>query len=180
MEALTLTSRTLDLGNRILKVNHAGEHGAVNIYTGQILLARLTAPSLVSELIEFRAHELRHRAIFWAELKRRNRPRCKSYWLCGVGGYVLGVLTGLFGAQAITATTVAVERVVLRHLEHQITVLDGQDQSAVTAITAIVQEEQLHHNQSEALLVTNGLWHKILVPIVSGATEFVIWLGMRL
>ena len=31
-------------GDRVVKVNHAGEHGAVNIYRGRLLLARLTAP----------------------------------------------------------------------------------------------------------------------------------------
>ena len=32
-----------ELGGRVLKVDHAGEHGAVNIYAGQIFMARLTA-----------------------------------------------------------------------------------------------------------------------------------------
>jgi len=36
-----------DLGSRIIKVNHAGEHGAIYIYAGQILMARLTARSIV-------------------------------------------------------------------------------------------------------------------------------------
>jgi len=48
-----------DLGSRILKVNHAGENGAVNIYRGQILSAGLTARSMVAELREFKAHEER-------------------------------------------------------------------------------------------------------------------------
>lgn len=59
-----------DLGSRILKVNHAGEFGAISIYTGQILVARLFARDLVPELVEFRSHERGHRAIFGAELKR--------------------------------------------------------------------------------------------------------------
>ena len=46
-----------DLGDRIIRVNHAGEQGAIGIYTGQILLARLTAPKMVAELREFRTHE---------------------------------------------------------------------------------------------------------------------------
>ena len=116
---VTGTSMTIagtSLGNRILKVNHAGEHGAVGIYTGQILMARLTAPHLVDALDGFRAHERRHRQLFDAELQRRHRPRCRSYTLCGLGGLALGLLSGLLGAKAIAVTTVAVERVVLRHL----------------------------------------------------------------
>src|SRR5512138_2078199 len=148
METIVEPAVGLDLGSRILKVNHAGEHGAVNIYSGQILVARLTARALVPELIEFRSHEQRHRAIFWSELQRRNRPRCKSYWLCGIGGFTLGLITGLFGSRAIAATTVAVERVVLRHLEQQVATLSGVDAPAIAAINAIIQDERLHHDQS--------------------------------
>ncbi len=168
-----------DLGNRILKVNHAGEHGAVNIYTGQILLARLTAPHMVAELREFRSHEQRHRAIFGAELERRGRPRCRSYGLCGLGGFVLGAVTGLLGPAAISATTTAVESVVLRHLQHQLMVLDGRDPAAVAAIASIVAEEQQHHDQSVAHGHADSFWSRFLNPLVSGSTEAVIWLGMR-
>jgi demethoxyubiquinone hydroxylase (CLK1/Coq7/Cat5 family)/pimeloyl-ACP methyl ester carboxylesterase len=128
------SSANEELGSRILKVNHAGENGAVNIYRGQILAARLTARSMVPELAEFQSHEQRHRAIFAAELQRRGRRRCRSYLLCGLGGLVLGLMTGILGRRAISATTVAVERVVLGHLAQQLRVLRGKDEAAVTAI----------------------------------------------
>lgn len=169
-----------DLGDRIMKVNHAGEHGAISIYSGQILMARFTARDMVGELSEFRAHEQRHRAIFAAELHRRRRPGCRSYWLCGLGGYVLGLITGLLGRGAIAATTVAVESVVLRHLEQQLVLLSDSDPAAATAISAIVAEEQHHHDQSATRVQTDTLWTKVLTPIVSASTESVIWLGMRL
>jgi 3-demethoxyubiquinol 3-hydroxylase len=168
------------LGGRVLKVNHAGEGGAVNIYAGQILLARFTARSLVNELIEFKAHEEKHRAIFYAELQRRGIRRCRSYRLCTIGGFVLGVITGLFGSSAIAATTVAVERVVLGHLKQQLDMLTGQDEAAVAAISKIVEEEQQHHDQSTMHVDARSIWPRILTPIVAASTESVIWLGMRL
>src|SRR4051812_44502413 len=140
---MELSARVLagdGLGGRILKVNHAGENGAVHIYAGQLLLARLTAPSLVAELREFRSHEEVHREIFGSELERRGVRRCRSYLLCGIGGYALGLVTGLFGGGAIAATTVAVERVVLRHLKQQLQVLEGRDPEAADAVRAIVGE----------------------------------------
>lgn len=175
-----MSSRRTDLANRILKVNHAGENGAIHIYAGQIFMARLTAPSMLAELREFKSHEERHRAIFQEELDRRGRPRCKSYWLCALGGYVLGLLTGLFGRAAIAATAVAVERVVLRHLQHQLKLLAGQDEAAVQAISRIVTEEQQHHDQSAAQLTESRFWPRLLTPVVAASTESVIWLGMRL
>jgi ubiquinone biosynthesis monooxygenase Coq7 len=170
----------LDLGTRILKVNHAGEHGAIQIYTGQILLARLTAPQLVDELRDFRSHEMRHREIFGAELARRGARRCRSYWLCGIGGWTLGVLTGLMGAPAISATTVAVEQVVLRHLGHQLEQLRGSDVDAVTAISAIIDDERQHHDRSAAHERAGSFWPRLLTPVVAASTEAVIWLGMKL
>lgn len=164
---------------RVLKVNHAGENGAVHIYAGQALLARLTAPGMVAELLEFKAHEEGHRATFWAELQRRGRPRCRSYWLCGMGGFVLGLLTAVFGPRAIAATTVAVERVVLRHLEQQLKLLNGQDEAAVAAVESIVNEERQHLNQSSSHIVLDRFWTRILSPVVSISTEAVIWIGMH-
>src|SRR5262249_42247700 len=108
------------LGDRILKVNHAGEHGAVNIYRAQILVSRWLTPSIVSELREVLGHEMRHRALFGEQLARRGARRCRSYHACGLGGFLLGLLTGPCGRAAVAATTAAVESVVLRHLDAQL------------------------------------------------------------
>lgn len=168
------------LADRFLKVNHAGEHGAICIYTAQIHIARFTAPALVAELVEFRSHERRHRSIFLAELQRRGRPRCRSYGLCGAGGYFLGFITAICGRSAIAATTAAVEKVVLRHLQQQLAALGTGDPAATSAISAIVAEEQQHHDRSEALAKAGWFWPRVVSPVVSASTEFVIWTGMRL
>jgi ubiquinone biosynthesis monooxygenase Coq7 len=169
-----------EFAHRVLRVNHAGEHGAVNIYAGQIFVARFTAPAIVDELREFKAHEERHRATFWSELVRRGQPRCRSYAWCGLGGFVLGLLTALLGRRAVAATTVAVERVVLRHLTDQLTVLHDRDAAATAAIASIVAEEQQHHDRSAVHSQAGGFWPAVLTPVVAFSTEFVIWTGMHL
>lgn len=167
-------------GTRILKVNHAGENGAVHIYAGQIAMARWTAAAMQAELREFQQHELQHRAIFAAELERRGARRCRSYALCGIGGYVLGLFTGLMGRHAMAATTAAVESVVLRHLQAQIAELQHSDAAAVTAITRIVHDEQQHHDSAAAQARASRWWRAVITPVVAASTETVIWLGMRL
>ena len=174
-----INRRTL-FGDRVMKVNHAGENGAIHIYTGQIFMAHIRAPALVAELREFKAHEEQHRSIFAAELTRRGMPRCRSYWLCGAGGLALGIVTGLFGGQAIAATTAAVERVVLEHLRQQLLTVNGSDDQAAAAISAIVDEEQQHFDRSTSHLRPADFWSRLLSPVVAAATESVIWLGMRL
>jgi len=171
--------RSPQLAAQVMKVNHAGEHGAINIYAAQILMARFTAKSLLPELQAFKADEERHRNIFLAELNRRGLARCRSYWLCAMGGYMLGLGTGLLGARAISITTVAVERVVLKHLRHQMEFL-ADDTHATTAISSIIEEEQEHHDEANFHCHTNRAFETVLSAIVSGATESVIWLGMRI
>jgi ubiquinone biosynthesis monooxygenase Coq7 len=180
MELAVQPSAAPRLADRYLKVNHAGEHGAICIYTAQIHVARITAPALVPELLEFRSHEMAHRSIFLAELQRRGRPRCRSYWLCGTGGYFLGLITALCGRSAIAATTAAVEKVVLRHLRHQLAALGAGDPPATAAISAIIADEQQHHDRSAALAKTGRFWPKVIAPVVTVSTELVIWTGMRL
>ncbi len=166
------------LGDRVLKVDHAGEHGAVCIYYAQRVVARWRAPDLVGELTKFLLHERRHRGLFADELEKRGVRRCRSYWLCALGGGVLGFVTGLLGRDAIAATTVAIERVVLRHLEEQLAALSSEDFEVVVILKDIIADERNHHDHSAARLRSSGIWQKILIPIVSASTELVIWIGM--
>lgn len=168
------------LGDRILKVDHAGEHGAVNIYRAQILMARWTAPQLAPLLRHFLEHELGHRALFRDRLQARGVRRCRSYVLCGVGGWTLGLVTGLLGPSAIAATTFAVESVVLQHLMEQRQQLEHIDRDAFDAVSRIVAEEQEHQDHGRDTMLPGAFWPPILTPLVRVSTEAVIWLGMRL
>ena len=180
---MSLTARLAfgeTLGDRVMKVDHAGEHGAICIYRAQRWMARWTASDMVAEIDEFLRHERRHRTIFGAELARRGRSRCRSFLACGLGGFILGAVTGLLGRQAIAATTRAIETVVLRHMHEQISALDGIDPAAVRALRDVIADEQVHHDASERRLGHPTIWSAIIDPIVGASTESVIWLGMRL
>jgi len=168
------------LGDRVMKVDHAGEHGAVCIYLAQRWFARWRAPEMLPELDHFLAHEREHRARFGEQLARRGQRRCRSYFWCGFGGFVLGALTGMAGRNAIAATTVAIERVVLQHMHEQAEELAGVDEEAVQALRQIIVEEQEHHDRSVAHLTPRGFWPTIINPVVGASTHIVIWLGMRL
>jgi len=168
------------LGNQILKVDHAGEQGAICVYRAQLFVAHLTAPSLREQLADFLLHEKRHRSIFGAALMRRGLRRCRSYALCSLGGYALGAVTALMGRKAIAATTVAIEAVVLRHLEEQRELLGTIDPEAAALIASIVEDEQQHHDRSLDEIEIDRSWLRALRTIVGQSTEAVIWLGMKL
>jgi ubiquinone biosynthesis monooxygenase Coq7 len=168
------------LGDRIMKVNHAGEQGAISVYLTQRWVARWRAPKMVAELSEFLAHERRHRALFAAELKARGRPRCRSFHLCTASGIVAGLVTGLIGRRAIAATTVAIERVVLHHLTLQLVALEGTDASAAATIRAIIDDEQEHHDRSASRLGEVTVLECLIDRSIAFSTSMIIWLGMRL
>lgn len=177
---MTLTARLMPgetLGDRVLRVDHAGEHGAVCTYAAQLRIARWRAPAMVAEIEGFLAHERRHRALFAEEIARRGQTRCWSYRLCGALGTLLGVMTGLFGRTGIAAATLGIERVVLRHLEAQRVALSVDDPAAAAVIAQIVEDERSHHD--EALGQARGWMAALLVAPIAAATEAVIWIGMH-
>ena len=74
----------------------------------------------------------------------------------------------------------AVERVVLRHLEIQLRELKGVDDAAYTAVAAIIDDERAHHDRAAHEPMQGVFWPRVLKPAVSAVTEFVIWTGMKL
>ena len=139
MDGPTTIPAPSDLGDRVIQVDHAGEQGAICVYRAQWAVAGLTAPSMRERLADFLVHEKRHRSIFGAALMTRGLPRARSYVLCSAGGYVLGVVTGLLGRKAIAATTIAIERVVVRHLVAQRAALATTDPAVAELIASIVE-----------------------------------------
>ena len=180
MDATATIPAASALGNRILKVDHAGEQGAICVYRAQWLVAGLTAPSMREQLADFLVHEKRHRSIFGAALMQRGLARCRSYALCSAGGYVLGAVTALLGRRAIATTTIAIESVVVRHLVEQRAQLATIDPTAADLIASIVEDEQLKHDRSLDRIDVDRGWLRAVQAIVSQATEAAIWLGMRL
>ena len=164
---------------KMIKVDHTGENGAVNIYRAQTIGARLFARDLLGEIKENQAHEERHREIFANQLHRWGVRKCVSFHLSGLGGFALGLVTGLMGRQAIHATTFAVENVVLQHLEHQLDYLKHADPDAFSCVAAIVADEQEHHDHAKTNLKPNYWLNKGLIFIIKMSTEAVIRFGMR-
>jgi 3-demethoxyubiquinol 3-hydroxylase len=170
---------SLDTPKKILKVNHAGEFGAINIYRAQILISKLFRRSYVPILEHFLADEERHLNIFWTEIKRRNGAKCKSYWLCGLGGWVMGFVSALFGKAGIMACTLAVESVVVNHLNGQLVYLEMKhDRQAYDAVKSILEDEKNHRDVGQQAGGSKFFYAPFRL-MISAFTECVIRIGMR-
>src|SRR3954449_257282 len=94
----------------ILRVDHAGEYGAIRIYEAQRLLAQGGPPDLIAFLDHTLDDERRHRDAFEALMRQRRITPCRTLAVWGVGGYLLGLMTGVLGRSAVLICTEAVER----------------------------------------------------------------------
>src|SRR5262249_13682532 len=148
MDRLTVT--------RILKVNHAGEYGAVRIYRAQCWVARRLFPDVVAFLEETLAHEVRHCSMFQGAMPNRGARPCRVMSLWGNGGLVLGFLTALIGRQGIWICTAAVESAVHRHLEDQLRFLRHRDIELHSLILSIQQEELAHLHHAQQRIATEA------------------------
>ena len=176
----TDSKTSLDTPKKILKVNHAGEFGAVNIYRSQLFVAKIFMKDMVPQIEEFLSDEKRHLDIFWKEIQKRNGVKCKSYWLCGVGGYFMGFISALLGKRGIMACTWAVESVVVNHLHSQIEYLSQkQDREALGTVEAILEDEQNHRDVGYAEGGASNMLYYPLRLAISMFTEGVIRFGMR-
>jgi len=162
---------------RILKVNHAGEYGAIRIYKAQLWVARRLYADVVAFLEETLAHEVRHCALFREAMPVRNARPCRIMALWGNGGYVLGFLTALMGRQGIWVCTAAVESAVHRHLQDQLHFLRDRDPELRQLVLAIQEEELSHLYHAEARIAARGLWSRALGAFISWSTDVAIWLS---
>ena len=162
---------------RILKVNHAGEYGAIRIYRAQIWVARRLYPDVVAFLEETLGHEINHCAMFRNAMPTRDARPCRAMVLWGNGGLILGFLTALMGREGIWICTAAVEGAVHKHLDDQLFFLRDKDPELHSLINAI-QAEELHHlNYAEERVRSRSLWTRSLSAFISAATDTVIWLS---
>ena len=134
----------------MIRVDHAGEYGAVRIYQGQ--LAVLKNGAAADTIRHMAAQEARHLKAFDALLNERKvRPTVlEPVWR--VAGFALGAATALMGEKAAFACTAAVEEVIDAHYAAQIEALEGKD-AALRATVADFRADEAAHR---ATALQNG------------------------
>ena len=163
---------------RILKLDQAGEYGAIQIYSAQLLLARLFYKDIISQLDEMIVHEKEHYKIFTDLLVARSIQPFRTIKLWAIGGFVLGFVTAILGRTPVWICTDAVETAVLHHLEWQLEFLGKNDSQAHLAVLSIVADEKSHQEFGRSHGESSRLYAPIFF-VVSKATDFAIWLSMK-
>ena len=129
-----------------IRVDHAGERGAVKIYEGQLLaLNTLVKDDNLKETIEeMKLHEIEHCEFFEEEIKKRNIKPTKFLPLWDLLGVGLGFGSTLLGKKAAMLCTASVEEVIDKHYQNQIDQL-GPDEKDLKKKIIKFREDELHH-----------------------------------
>ena len=129
-----------------IRVDHAGERGAVKIYEGQLLaLNTLVKDDTLKKTIEeMKVHEKEHCEFFEKEIKKRKIKPTKLLPLWDLLGVGLGFGSTLLGKKAAMLCTASVEEVIDKHYLDQINQL-GDDEKELKIKIIKFREDELHH-----------------------------------
>ena len=105
-----------------IRVDHAGERGAIKIYEGQLLaLNTFIKNEELKKIIEkMKEHEIEHCNYFENEIKKRNIKPTKFLPLWDLLGVGLGFGSTILGKKAAMLCTASVEEIIQEHYANQI------------------------------------------------------------
>ena len=129
-----------------IRVDHAGERGAVKIYEGQLLALNTLVKdeNLKKTIEEMKVHEMEHCQFFENEIKKRNIKPTKFLPLWDLLGVGLGFGSTLLGKKAAMLCTASVEEVIDKHYQDQIDQLKSDENDLKSKIIKF-REDELHH-----------------------------------
>ena len=131
-----------------IRVDHAGERGAVKIYEGQLLALNtiIRNENLKKTIEEMKEHEKEHCQFFENEIKKRNIVPTKFLPLWDLLGVGLGFGSTIIGKKAAMLCTASVEEVIDKHYQDQINQLGPEEKNLKKKIIKF-REDELHHKK---------------------------------
>lgn len=168
---------------RTIRVDQAGEFGAVRIYEGQLAALRWTGRGRgeASRKIAAMARaERRHNKEFDRLLaERRVRPTVLSP-LWSMAGFALGATTALMGEKAAMACTVAVEETIDEHYAAQAAALGDEEAELRATIETFRAEEVEHKDEALASGAEQAPAYGLLTSAIKAGSKLAIWLSTRI
>ncbi|MDC3023874.1 demethoxyubiquinone hydroxylase family protein [Alphaproteobacteria bacterium] len=142
----------------IIRVDLAGEKGAIEIYKGQ--LAVIKNKALAKDIKEMLKKEEKHFEKFSELLiKYQVRPTILDpLWKSGAFG--LGLLSAALGEKATMACTEAVEEVIVEHYQNQSNFLKGKDSVLEKVTKKFAADEKEHMEQAKNYDTGNDIFHR--------------------
>jgi ubiquinone biosynthesis monooxygenase Coq7 len=166
----------------MIRVDHAGEFGAVQIYRGQrAVFDRIESKGHAARLIaEMEEGEQEHLKTFDRLIAERGvRPTLMApVWR--VAGFGLGAVTALMGESAAHACTEAVEEVIEEHYGRQSDALRGVDSELKHVVDRFREDEIAHKDTAVEQGARSAPGYAVLSAVIKAGCRAAIRISEKI
>ena len=166
----------------IIRVDHAGERGAIKIYEGQLLALKTVKQdeSLKDTIEEMKEQEKEHLEYFEKEIQKRKIKPTYMLPLWDVMGVVLGFGTALLGKKAAMLCTASVEEVIEDHYQNQLKKLGDDEKDLKGKIEKFKSDEADHKNIAYEAGATNKGFYSIMDKVIKTSSRIAITISEKI
>ena len=166
----------------IIRVDHAGERGAIKIYEGQLLaLKTIKQDEKLKEIIEdMKEHEKEHLEYFEKEIQKRNMKPTYLLPLWDLMGISLGFGTALLGKKAAMLCTASVEEVIEDHYKNQLKKIGDDEKDLKIKIEKFKGDEVNHKNIAYETGATKTGFYSVMDKIIKTGSKIAITISEKI
>ena len=166
----------------IIRVDHAGERGAIKIYEGQLLALKTIKQDndLKDKIEEMKEQEKEHLEYFEKEIQKRKIKPTYLLPLWDVMGVALGFGTAILGKKAAMLCTASVEEVIEDHYQNQLKKLGNDEMDLKAKIEKFKEEEVNHKNIAYESGATNKGLYSIMDKVIKTGSRIAITISEKI
>jgi len=166
----------------IIRVDHAGERGAIKIYEGQLLALKTIKQNenLKEKIEEMKESEKEHLEYFEKEIQKRKIKPTSLLPLWDLIGVTLGFGSALLGQKATMLCTASVEEVIEDHYKNQLKKLGNDEKDLKEKIEKFKRDEINHKNIAYDTGATNKGFYSIMDKIIKTGSRIAITISEKI
>ena len=166
----------------IIRVDHAGERGAIKIYEGQLLALKTIKQDdvLKDKIEEMKEQEREHLEYFEKEIQKRKIKPTYLLPLWDIMGVTLGFGTALLGKKAAMLCTASVEEVIEDHYQNQLKKLGNDEMELKAKIEKFMGDEVDHKNMAYEAGATNKGMYSIMDQVIRVGSRIAISISEKI
>ena len=165
-----------------IRVDHAGERGAIKIYEGQLLALNtlIKNDDLKKMIIDMKKHEEEHSNFFENEIEKRNIEPTKLLPLWDLLGLGLGFGSTILGKKAAMLCTASVEEVIDEHYKNQIDQIEVDEKELKEKIIKFRQDELSHKDIAYEEGATKKGIYSIIDKVIKTGSKIAIKISEKI
>ncbi len=166
----------------IIRVDHAGERGAIKIYEGQLLALKTIKQdeNLLNTIEEMKEQEKEHLEYFEKEIRKRKIKPTSLLPLWDIMGVALGFGSALLGKKATMLCTASVEEVIDGHYNNQLKKLGNDEKDLKKKIEKFKGDEVNHKNIAYESGATNKGVYSIMDKVIKTGSKIAITISEKI